>query len=52
VPQWALARRTGVPVGKLSFAERGLQVLSLAEQRVLADALGAEAKDLFEEAAQ
>jgi transcriptional regulator with XRE-family HTH domain len=47
LPQWALARRSGVPVSRISFAERGVGSLTRAEQRVLADALQADAERLF-----
>jgi hypothetical protein len=39
-PQWLLARQAGVSVNKVSFAERGLDVLAPADRRRLADTLG------------
>jgi transcriptional regulator with XRE-family HTH domain len=38
---------TGISASKLSAAERGLVRLSRAERRVVADALGANPRDLF-----
>jgi transcriptional regulator with XRE-family HTH domain len=50
-PQWHLARQAGVSVNKVSFAERGLDVLTPADRRRLADALGVEVGELFPEVA-
>lgn len=48
-PQWKVALRSGVAVGRISFAERGLIGLSWAERRALAEALETRHEDLFPE---
>jgi transcriptional regulator with XRE-family HTH domain len=48
-PQWLVARKAGVSVNKVSFAERGLDVLTPADRRRLADALSADVSELFPE---
>jgi len=50
-PQWHLARIADVSLHKISFAERGLPaVLSLADRRRLAAALGVDIRALFPDA--
>jgi transcriptional regulator with XRE-family HTH domain len=50
-PQWLVARQAGVSVNKVSFAERGLDVLTPADRRRLAETLGVEVRELFPEVA-
>jgi transcriptional regulator with XRE-family HTH domain len=49
LPQWVVARRAGIPVGKLSFAERGVPVLTSRERTAVAAVLGTDEENLFAE---
>jgi transcriptional regulator with XRE-family HTH domain len=48
-PQWLVARKAGVSVNKVSYAERGLDILTPADRRRLAATLGVEVRELFPE---
>ena len=49
LPQWAVARRAGIPAGRLSFAERRVSTLTSRERTAVAAVLGTDEEHLFAE---